>query len=323
MYKVLLADDEYWTREKIRRMIPWEEYDLEFLDPAQDGEEVLRILEEHMPDILITDINMPFLNGVDLLKTVRERYPDMVTFVISGYDDFEYVKGTFMAGAINYLVKPITKIDLVNAISKALEIISERENEKEELQRAGSAIQDREFSQLLERKDTPFIPTITMNSGMDLAGMSLMLIKIHDLKGFLHGSGQDISLFSCRMKKEIRTILGHEEAIVFNYVYRFNEFIVVSELLEKELVRSAGQIQEYLSSLSGSPVTICISGHSYSMESIHMAYVEAIGLLMTRSFAPEDEVLCPGKKGVEEKVRQFFTGACEKQLRHALENRNK
>ena len=59
-YQILFADDEYWTREKMRRMIPWEEYGLEFLEPAVDGEDVLRKLEEAAPDILITDINMPF-----------------------------------------------------------------------------------------------------------------------------------------------------------------------------------------------------------------------------------------------------------------------
>ena len=137
-YQILFADDEYWTREKMRRMIPWEEYGLEFLEPAVDGEDVLRKLEEAAPDILITDINMPFLNGVDLLTMVREKYPDIVTFVISGYDDFEYVKGTFMAGTINYLKKPVSKMELVNALTRAMEIIGEREQKKEQLLKGNS-----------------------------------------------------------------------------------------------------------------------------------------------------------------------------------------
>ena len=59
-YKVLIADDEYWTREKLKRMIPWEKYSLELLAPGVDGEDVLRRMEEEVPDILITDIDMPF-----------------------------------------------------------------------------------------------------------------------------------------------------------------------------------------------------------------------------------------------------------------------
>ena len=89
-YKVLIADDEYWTREKLRNMILWEKYGLEFLEPAVNGEDALQSIEEYRPDILITDINMPFLDGVQLLTEVGKKYPDIVTFVISGYDDFDY-----------------------------------------------------------------------------------------------------------------------------------------------------------------------------------------------------------------------------------------
>ncbi len=84
-YKLLIADDEYWTREKIRSMIAWEEYRIDFMPPAQDGEEVLQILEADRVDILITDINMPFLNGVELVKKVKEQYPEIVILVLSGF----------------------------------------------------------------------------------------------------------------------------------------------------------------------------------------------------------------------------------------------
>lgn len=146
-FKILIADDEYWTREKLRTMIDWESYGLTLLEPAQDGEEVLSRMEAERPDILITDINMPFLNGVDLLRKIQEEYPDTIPFVISGYDDFEYVKESFLAGSINYLVKPVSRIDLVNAIVKALDIVAQRnreqrekENEREMLLRASSLI---------------------------------------------------------------------------------------------------------------------------------------------------------------------------------------
>ncbi len=324
MYKVLVADDEYWTREKIRRMIPWESYSLEFLEPAADGEEVLRRMEEECPDILITDINMPFLNGVDLLSRTHEQYPDVVTFVISGYDDFEYVKGTFMSGSINYLIKPITRIDLVNALTRALELISERAHEKEELLKAGSALQDREFSHLIEHKDTSFVPSVTLNSGMDLAGMSLMLIKIHNLKELARQNGHDMNRLSYNLKKQIRDQLGYEKAIIFNHVYRSNEFIVVSEQVERELEKGAKKLLQYFSSCVQSPVTVCISGHSYSMESIHMAYVEAVGLLMTRRYCAEHEILIPGKmKTGDGKMNQYVQGVYEKQIRNCLMTGNK
>ena len=67
-YRVLSADDEFWSRENIRRMLKWEDYSIDFLEPACDGEEVLERIPEEKPDIVITDINMPFLSGLDLLN---------------------------------------------------------------------------------------------------------------------------------------------------------------------------------------------------------------------------------------------------------------
>ena len=97
-YKVLAADDEYWSRENLRSLISWEDYAIKFLDPACDGEEVLERIKEEKPDIILTDINMPFLDGLELLKKLQTEYPQIITIAVSGYDDFEKVKGVFVSG---------------------------------------------------------------------------------------------------------------------------------------------------------------------------------------------------------------------------------
>ena len=125
-YKVLIADDEYWSREKLVRMIAWEEYGLELLAPAENGEEVLKRAESEKVDILITDINMPYVDGVELVQRIREKYPEVLIFVVSGYDDFEYVKSTMKMGAINYLLKPVAKMELIQAVSEALDRLYEK-----------------------------------------------------------------------------------------------------------------------------------------------------------------------------------------------------
>ena len=96
-YKVLAADDEFWSRENIRNLIPWEEYSLEFLEPACDGEEVMERIAEEKADIILTDINMPFLSGLELLQRLQNEYPEIITIAISGYDDFDKVKGVFVS----------------------------------------------------------------------------------------------------------------------------------------------------------------------------------------------------------------------------------
>lgn len=318
-YSVLTADDEYWTREKLRNMIQWEKYGLDFLEPARDGEEALEKVKIYRPDILITDINMPFLNGVELLEKVQEEYPDMITFVISGYDDFEYVRGTFMSGAINYLVKPVTKIDLIKAVDLALRKIGEREKDKTEVLKTASILQDREYSQMIQRRETPFVPSFSMNNFADLAGMSLMLVKIHNFQEAVKNSGCDTNLFSCQIKMKIRELFNDENLIVFNNIYRMNEFIAVSDKEEKELIRISEKLRVRLSAEMKCHLTICISRHSYSIDSIHMAYVEAVGLLMTRKYCGRDEIVLPAEdNAAEQNVITHFSAECEKQLKAAL-----
>ena len=318
-YSVLIADDEYWTREKLRNMIQWEKYGLDFLDPASDGEEALEKVKKYRPDILITDINMPFLNGVELLEKVQEEYPDMITFVISGYDDFEYVKSTFMSGAINYLVKPVTKIDLIKAIDLALRKISGREKDKTEVLKMASILQDREYSQMIQRREMPFVPSFSINNFADLAGMSLMLVKIHNFQGVVRTGGYDMNFLSYQIKQKIRELFEDDDLIVFNNIYRLNEFITVSDKDETEMTRIAEKLRVRLSSLFKCRLTICTSQHSYSMDSIHMAYVEAVGLLMTRKYCSRDEIVLPDREKTSgQNVIVHFSPECEKRLKAAL-----
>lgn len=332
VYKVLIADDEYWTREKLCNMIEWSRYSLSCMEPAVDGEDVLKKLEWEQPDILVTDINMPFMNGVELLKVIQSRYPEIITFVVSGYDDFQYVRDAFMAGSIHYLIKPITKIDLVNALSKAMEIISSRQNaakQKEEQQmqllKASSLLQDREFSQLLEREEAPFTPIITLNSHMDFAGMSLLLVKVHDMGNLARKYGHDMNLLSYSVKKEIRKCLKNEELFIFNHIYRPNEFAVISELDNSELIEKAQYLMVQMRPLLQSPLTVMLSGHSYSIDSIHEAYIQNIAMLMRRKFLPADVLLVSDREeesGVDQIINRFGDSQA-KELKELLKLRNR
>lgn len=323
-YKLLIADDEYWTREKIRNMIEWNEYNIEFMEPAQDGEEVLLRINETKPDILITDINMPIVNGMELISLVKKRHPEVVVFVISGYDDFEYVKTTLMAGAINYLLKPVTKIDLVNAISKALEIISIEEENKKQILKASSLIQDREFSLLVKKEMLPFTPTVNINGIMDFAGCSLMLIKIHNLQEWMEKFEYDMNLLSYSIKKDIKELLGLPNLLIFNHIYRSNEFIIVTEQEDSEQYRMAIKILNYISAQTKAPITIVISEHSYSIESIHTAYIQCVAILMTRKYRHENVILFHTKdnKGIYNEVKNQVPQQDEKQLKRLLKTSN-
>lgn len=320
-YRVLFADDEYWTREKLRNMIPWEEYSLEFLEPAVDGEDAWEKVEAWKPDIFITDINMPFLSGVELLERIQDKYPEIITFVISGYDDFTYVKSSFLSGTMNYLIKPVSKIDLMQAIVKALEKISHYENEQIELQKAASDIRDREFSRLIQKPGDWNQAIAVQSNSTELTGVRLVLIKIHNLHELLKGNQMVGWEWAYEVKKEIRRIYQDEEAIIFHNIYRINEFLILTKKDEQEVSRCSEKLRMKAAAERHACITICIGTHSYAMESLHMAYVEAVGLLMTRSYVCKSEIIIY-HKDQKDKWRKHVSVEVEKQMRNALADTN-
>jgi len=330
-YKVLIADDEYWIREKLRTIIDWNQYNIDFLEPAVDGENVLEKIEQNRPDILITDINMPFIDGVDLIKIIKKRYPDMVVFVISGYNDFDFVRTSLLNGAINYLLKPVTKIDLVNTISKALEIISNKRKELQEqnekkiqLLKASSMIKDRELSMLLENDERMFSLTNIHSKCTDSAGYCLLLIKIHNISELAQEYHQDMNLLSYMIKKEIMEITGYEDLMIFNYIYRSNEFIIITDLEKEELMKAVRTIFSFFTGKIKSPVSIVISEHSYSIEGIHAAYVGNVAMLMTRKFDNSSVIItCDNKdKKLHNEVINHFSEEDVKKLKSLLSYKN-
>ena len=127
MLKIFLAEDEVVVRETIKRMIPWEELGFELVGEAADGEMALPLLIRQQPDLLITDIKMPFMDGLTLARLAKKEIPGLKVVILSGYDDFNYAKQAIGIGVEDYLLKPITKNALIEQLS---EIRSRYEHEK-------------------------------------------------------------------------------------------------------------------------------------------------------------------------------------------------
>ena len=117
-YKVFLVEDEIVTREGIRDNVDWASAGFEFCGEAPDGEMALPLIEKSKPDILITDIKMPFMDGLQLSKIVREQMPWVKIIILSGHDEFEYAQAAVKLGATEYLLKPISSVDLLKALKR-------------------------------------------------------------------------------------------------------------------------------------------------------------------------------------------------------------
>ena len=131
MLKTFLVEDEVVIREMIKKMIPWEQYGFELAGEASDGEMALPLILKSKPDLLITDIKMPFMDGLTLCKLVKKELPNIKIVILSGYDDFNYAKQAINIGVEDYLLKPITK----NAFIERLQEIHDRyEHEKTQME---------------------------------------------------------------------------------------------------------------------------------------------------------------------------------------------
>ena len=130
MVKVFLVEDEIVVREGIKRNIDWEGNGFDFCGDERDGELAFAQIQRLKPDILITDIKMPFMDGIELSRLVKKEFPDTEIILLTGYEDFAYAKEGIEIGVAQYLTKPISGEDLLAEVKKVADKIREKKNER-------------------------------------------------------------------------------------------------------------------------------------------------------------------------------------------------
>ena len=134
-YKVFFVEDEIVTREGIRDNVDWKGNGFEFCGDAPDGEIALPLVKTTSPDVLITDIKMPFMDGLELCKFVRECLPDIKIVILSGHDEFEYAQQAIQLGVREYLLKPVTPHDLHQVLQRMAALLEQESRDREKLQK--------------------------------------------------------------------------------------------------------------------------------------------------------------------------------------------
>lgn len=131
MLKVFLVEDESVIRDGLRDNIPWQQYGFQFVGEAADGEMALPLIRKTRPDVLITDIKMPFMDGLSLSRIVSKEFPKTKIVIISGYDDFEYARQAIEVGVDQFLLKPITRLMLKKTLLEMKEKIEQEEDKND------------------------------------------------------------------------------------------------------------------------------------------------------------------------------------------------
>ena len=131
MYKVLLVDDEYMITEGLKRLIPFDKWDMEVVATANHADDALDYVREHPVDIVISDVNMPDKTGLEMIQEMKDLLPDAYYILLSGYQEFDYVKKAMNLSVVDYLVKPVDKVELGHLLEKIVTQLREKVHEPE------------------------------------------------------------------------------------------------------------------------------------------------------------------------------------------------
>lgn len=131
MYKVLLVDDEYMITEGLKRLIPFDKWDMEVVATANHADDALDYVREHPVDIVISDVNMPDKTGLEMIQEMKDLLPDAYYILLSGYQEFDYVKKAMNLSVVDYLVKPVDKVELGHLLEKIVTQLREKVQEPE------------------------------------------------------------------------------------------------------------------------------------------------------------------------------------------------
>ena len=119
MYKFLVVDDEEIVRRGFRNKIEWTEAGFEYLPPCKNGREAIERIKQDHPDVVMTDICMPLVDGLEVAADIANHFPEIIVkIILSGYDEFEYARSALRNNVVEYLLKPITSGELIELVAK-------------------------------------------------------------------------------------------------------------------------------------------------------------------------------------------------------------
>jgi len=133
MFKVLLVDDEILTREAISINVPWEEQGFCLIGAAENGQEAIELMKHSQPDLVITDICMPYMDGLELASYIQQNIPDTKVVILSGHDEFEYARHALAYNVKEYILKPITSLELKDVLKRVRKDLEEEAGKKARL----------------------------------------------------------------------------------------------------------------------------------------------------------------------------------------------
>ncbi|WP_152393467.1 response regulator [Paenibacillus guangzhouensis] len=302
MYNLILVDDEEDVREGLMQEIDWESHGFHVVERAENGKEAMELIEKVMPDIVVTDIHMPFMNGLQLAEWVRKAYPSMKIIILTGYDEFEYAQKAIKLQIDEYVLKPFSASDLIEALLKVKEQMDKELCERQNL----NALQEK-YQKSLPVLRSVFLSSLITRSYMEaeihekgiqydmelICGPYLVSVIQMDHNRFTQG---DAFLLQFAMLNIAEEIVQHHN---LGYVFIHHNHVVVLSMLqdadEHGLSQTTMEVMEEIRlnvhKFLKFTVTIGVGSIQYTVTELHASYPDAIQALNYRLLLGNDRVI--------------------------------
>ena len=224
MLKIFLVEDESIMREGLRDNMPWQQFGYEFVGEAADGETALPLIRKTRPDVLLTDIKMPFMDGLSLSRIVAKEFPNMKIIILSGYDDFEYARQAIQIGVEQYILKPVTREALKKVLSEVKEKIDSEREKKINMERIQS--ERREYELMSRRTFFEKVFSGRLSVQEIYAEMEKLSIQLEGpwFNLILVGAQRKVKGTGVQSKDSQRFIRCQDE--MMHYFMRFPEYVI-------------------------------------------------------------------------------------------------
>jgi len=208
MYRLIIVDDERQIRKGIQKILNWEEYGIEIVGEAANGVQALELIQKVKPDIVFTDIHMPKMNGIELLESIKTSELSMLSVVLSGYDDYRLVRKAMKAGALDYILKPFSELQIINIVEEILERMDKIDIDKVNTEQGLLWLRDNVFNRLVGG----MIDSIELREKIQVLGLKLPKTRCY--MAVTRVGEFEEAMDEMARRKEIKQILDAYEEIL-------------------------------------------------------------------------------------------------------------
>lgn len=289
MLSVVLIDDEFFVRKALRQSDIWEKYGYEVVGEAEDGKEGFELIQALKPDLAMVDINMPYMDGLEMARLVRDEGIKTKMVIVTGYDKFEYAKIAVALGICQYLLKPIDESELTDTLIETKKTILVEASAMSELKKLEYKVKDSE-----EIEKERFLKRLTEHSSMIKAGnlaklcerfelviigkqIQVVLVKIDDYKK-KKWYDSDRELWKFALRNIIKECL--ENQYVCEYFYESEDSLCClitgkDQVLNDEVASSLKKVQRMVANLLNFSVTVSLGERVGRLSDVEISYNQA------------------------------------------------